>query len=159
MSARKRSVVGLLALLSLLAVAVGGRYIVIQWRQSAPIGELESNWGVRMPRSLTPIEQRSEPRFHGDGYRIKVFAPTLHTTTEGTFLDVTAMSTKPLTAEERGLVTQANAQLRPAHPLDPDTRSLRKAHALMPNGWTDNEFVLGVYDPATDLFYVYESFM
>lgn len=109
-----------------------------------------------MPRPLSTVERRSQPSSHGDGYRIKVFAPTPQTTTAGTFLDITTMPAQTLTAEERSLVTNANAQLKPTHPLDPNTRSLRKAHALKPDSWTDDKFLLGVYDPTTDVFYVYE---
>lgn len=158
MTARAWMGVGLWVLLCLAGLGVLAAGVMGPPHDAAQ-RHVERTWGVTLPANLELVESHSEPGFHGDGYRISVFAWTSDAAAAETFPQVGVVSREPLTQAERKIVTEANAQFSPQHLLDPDGASLVKLHATKPGGWTESEFVLVVHDRETDRVHVYESFI
>lgn len=140
------------------ALPWAGAFVKSEWsRVTTAQWAVESSWGISLPQHLTVLERHAEESFNGDGYRIKVFSSTAGTDLTGTFLDPSTMDDARLTSKESDLVAEANAMFGPQNRFDPAQDSVLKKVALKPDGRTDSEFLLCVFDPEANLFYLYES--
>lgn len=123
----------------------------------SPKSALEEAWSITIPTGLIVVEKHSEGSFHGDGYRLTVLRPSKNAQLEGSFFDVSQMSSTDLTQDELELVTDVNSLFQPKNHLDTQHSGLKKRLVALTGGEASySDKLLSIYDEEVNQFYIYE---